>query len=448
MNNNENSIVSKIAYLIGVNEKYFQFYNEMALDQVKKNRTASFIRLLCTLRSKIMIDYVHTKEKLLKSVVFKKMPYYWKECNMLKKGYGIELKCNTKEPLDIIKRINKYINMNIDKIRVLFPELKKNGVILLEWEYIRQLFIMPISKVGDSKKDDTKVIKEFIHSISNYPYGRYINCKPTKGNILKSDSMFIKMLLRQHNIALTSVDIKKITSEGKKSAAAPIKSFVKKADNIVIAVDCENCDCYAFYSLLKVLGEEELKKISSIMLYNDINTTSAWNYIDKMTDISVQVVPCKRVITTKSLVDMKMCADITRLHYTKNISEFLLCTSDSDFCGLMATINTANYYVVAESNKISEKTISSLKKNNIKYSYFDDLIDDENENDFVNCVLNEEIKKQLQNTVDIDTLINKVADSLKIMKKIDISAIKQQIYTSVFQFDESGELVIKDEKIA
>lgn len=449
----ENSIVSKVAYLIGVNEKYFKYYNEKAINQAKNNKTAVFVRLLCVLRSKIMIDYENTKNELIKAVKFRKMSYYWQECNTLRKVYGVNLKCNTVEPLDIIKDINKYIDMNVDRLKVLFPELKKNGVILLEWKYLKQLFVMPISTmIGNSKPNEIELVKSFVPMISSYPYGRYINCKTAKkrGGILQSDSRFIQAILLQHNIALSNGDIRKITNEGRKSVVAPIKSFIKRADNIVIAVDCENCCCYAFYSLLKALGKEELKKISSVMLYNDTNTTSAWNHIDKMINIPVQVVPCKRIIETKSLVDMKMCADITRLHYTKNISEFILCTSDSDFCGLMATIDTANYYVIAESNKVSEKTINSLKKNGIKYSFFDDVIDDnQNEKNFVKCVVDEEIKRQLKNAVDADTLIDRVANSLKIMKRVDISTIRQQVYNSAFSFNRNnGELQVTKNKIA
>ena len=48
-----------------------------------------------------------------------------------------------------------------------------------------------------------------------------------------------------------------------------------------------------------------------------------------------------RVTDRKSLVDMRMAVGVTEAYLTENIDSFILCSSDSDFWGLISSIPTA-----------------------------------------------------------------------------------------------------------
>ena len=58
--------------------------------------------------------------------------------------------------------------------------------------------------------------------------------------------------------------------------------FITKAVNVAIFVDCENVDPYHFASALKNLEEEKIQKIKKVVLFDDVNTTNAWDILKEM----------------------------------------------------------------------------------------------------------------------------------------------------------------------
>ena len=98
---------------------------------------------------------------------------------------------------------------------------------------------------------------------------------------------------------------------------------------------------YKLYGVIKNLKKEEVKKITRIVLYDDYHTTIAWDYIEKLITIPVVHIEVERVTDRKSLVDMRMAVGVTEAYLTENIDSFILCSSDSDFWGLISSIPTA-----------------------------------------------------------------------------------------------------------
>lgn len=434
--------VSVVAYLIGANEKYFTYYDKDIITNLKEHREANIIRLLCITRTQMLKKYSETERLYNELVSIEEITYYEELYKELKNKYDIDIKTYNSSPLVTIKRVNNFIEQYIDDVRELFPTA-------INWQYIVELFKMPLTNRTTEKFFKGQFIKSFQANIKKYPFGRYINWKPKEcGNLLQTDLKFLKIIYSQHGRQLTTnaaLDILDTFPEQKKQS---IHDFIKEADRVVFAVDCENSNCYYLYSLLQQLSKTDVEKISNIVLYNDTNTTTAWEYLEEIIDVPVIIVPCNRVIGKKSLVDMKMCADVSKLHYSQKINNFVLLTSDSDFYGLISTVETANYYIMLERTKTSNKTIEALMSNNIQYDYLDEFATQEE--DLKKIIIKEEINEELKRAkVNAEKIIYMVGNRLKATKEEERESLSKQIYDYTFRFDrESGELIVSDERSA
>lgn len=76
----------------------------------------------------------------------------------------------------------------------------------------------------------------------------------------------------------------------------------------VALVDCENCDPLKMCAALQSMQPETLAKITKIILYNDVNSSSAWNLLSKHTKAAIEHQMTERVLTGKSLVDVMLVA--------------------------------------------------------------------------------------------------------------------------------------------
>lgn len=434
--------VTTVAYLIGANERFFSYYDKEVLDNLQRHKEANIIRLLCLLRNQMIRKYDEAKRLYNELIPLEETVYFGNLYSELKDKYDIDIKTYNSSPLATVKNINNYIEQHINGVRELFPTA-------INWQFISELFKMPSSKCENEKIFKSKIIQSFHANLKKYPYGRYINWYPKScGNLLQTDLKFLKIIYSQNDRMLTTnaaLDILDTFPNGNKLS---IHDFIKETDKVVFAVDCENSNCYYLYSLLKSLSKTDVEKISDIVLYNDINTTTAWEYLEEIVDVPVTIVPCNRVIGKKSLVDMKMCADVSKLHYSKNINNFVLLTSDSDFYGLISTVETANYYIMLERTKISNRTIEVLKNNNIQYDYLDEFATQGE--DLKKIIIKEEINEELKKAkVNAEKIIYIVGNRLKAMKDEERESLSEQVYDYTFRFDrESGELIISDERSA
>ena len=93
-----------------------------------------------------------------------------------------------------IIEINRLISDRINNCKNLFP-------IWINWQYIKELFVMPngLTEAG------TKVAADIYYAnLSYYPYQVYMNWVPMdEGNVLYNDKKFATLLYQWHNDAFT-----------------------------------------------------------------------------------------------------------------------------------------------------------------------------------------------------------------------------------------------------
>lgn len=145
-------IVSITAYLIGVPERIFLNDHEPPKIDVYKrlnlNKNARIIRHLCLLRTAIEQNYKYINELMkfeFKSII--NMPEYvpYESLQQLSED-GISIaKKSCQKPSDYIVEINRVISDRINNCKALFP-------MWLNWEYIRDIFIMPDGLTNEGTK--------------------------------------------------------------------------------------------------------------------------------------------------------------------------------------------------------------------------------------------------------------------------------------------------------
>jgi hypothetical protein len=388
-------IVSKTAYLIGVRKGIFE--NEtipLELDWYNKlndNKEARIIRSLCKMRTVLMLYLQKIEAEMVYNLKnLHTLPQYFSLNNINQlKGWGIDIIKANCRPMRYILDINMLIRQRIDACRDLYP-------LWMKWAYIRDMFIMP----GSSKEDDIKKeIQSFTSNLYCYPYQQYINWpNPESGNLLYNDRKFVKALYAVHkDVFVDNSKVLDIGSEKKND----INDFLRRSRGTVMAVDCENADPYKLYSFLRSLKDDELKKISKILLYDDYRTSRAWALLEKFTSITIEREVVERVNNFKSLVDIKMTAGICREHYQNNINSFILVSSDSDFWGLISSITNAAFLVLIEGEKCGSTIKQAFNESGILYCYIDNFCTGNNDG-LKSLVFAMELKKYLYSMVNIN----------------------------------------------
>ena len=187
-----------------------------------------------------------------------------------------------------------------------------------------------------------RAANECYENKSGYPYGVYINWPFTnKGNILYNDKKFVTLLYEANEDSF--YDMSKISDAGN-MAKAGIYRFLGDSERVVMMVDCENSDPYKLYATLNNLDQQALlDKISKIVLFDDVNTASAWSILEDFTEIPIEYILIERLKDNKSLVDIRLTASASREHYRDGVNDFILVSSDSDYWGLITELPEANF---------------------------------------------------------------------------------------------------------
>ncbi len=299
-----------------------------------------------------------------------------------------------------IAYINQYILDNINLIKPLVPEWVK-------FEYIKNLFLMQGCYAGQkgcniaTRAGQQSIIKK-IHSIrgkflSNryaYPFQTFItwpiDFKETNGNILYNDAKFLKLLYGANRDIFKATEyVIDATSESK----ASIYDFVESAKQIAVFVDCENVDPYCFAATLLNLDRDNLDKIKQIVLYDDVNTSTAWDYFDKIITLPIEHIEINRVLNNKSLVDITMTAGVCKEFYKENTESIILVSSDSDFWGLITSLPLARFYILNESRKTSHIITDKLDEYKIDHCYMDDFAQDKVQKFKTSVLINSLVKR-------------------------------------------------------
>ena len=353
-------IATTFAYMIGASkEPLINTYPELAelIKTLEQNTDATIIRYLSKLRTSLLKNYTKTDQTLHNTLDnINKMSWFNKDeiDYLLKNGVNVIL-TNTRAKI-YTGHFNDLIYKYIGKCKYLYPDW-------VNWEYIKGLFIPPNHT---SQKVHIDEFEKFMANKLYYPYQCYFYWKkPTDiGLMLSNDHKFLKEVYSLNNDTFQHDDkIKDAPVDTKEE----IYDFIYESQSTIMAVDCENSNCYAICAVLNNLNQDELDKITKIILYDDPNTTSAWSLLHKYTKIPVETVNVERVKMDKSLVDIRMTAGVVQAFCTGQADSFVICSSDSDFWGLISSIPEARFMVLYEKANVSNAVVEAWKMHGINH---------------------------------------------------------------------------------
>lgn len=431
-------LVSEVAYLIGVPKRIFENDFESpqlsVYERLELDKSARIIRNLCILRTSIernfkkINDLMRMEYKGLYSIP----EYIYPEClkQLGEDGVDFIKRSSTKLCHHVIE-INRIISQRIHNCKNIFP-------VWIKWDYIKELFLMPngLTEVGTKTAADI-----YYANLSFYPYQMYINWPPKdEGNILYNDKKFATLLYSWHNDRFM---------EGSKvsDAGAYIKNsiydFINENENTVLVVDCENSDPYKFCAALRNLDREIIKKISGIILFDDVHTTDTWSILESYIRIPVEYLLIERIKQDKSLVDIRLTTRVCKEHWQNQVNAFVLVSSDSDYWGLISALPDAEFLVMIEHTKCGPDMKSALEERGIFYCYLDDFYTGNSEDIKRDAILRE-MKRWADDRFHFN--INEMLDSALYQTRINLSEEERRYFTERYlktmtlNIDEEGEL--------
>lgn len=414
-------IVSKVAYLIGVPKRIFENEHEPPkldiYERLNTDRNARIVRNLCIVRNSIERGFKHISEKMKYQYagLLSMTEYIPKESIDQLTFDGINFyKTSNKKLNQHIIEINRILCDRINNCKSVFP-------VWLNWDYVRELFIMPNGLTEQGTKD---AIGPFFENMDCYPYRMYINWHPQKeGNILYNDKKFVTLLYQWHNDYFA--DYSKVSDAGS-FVKSNIYDFIDDAEKVVMAVDCENSDPYRLCATLKGLDPDIIAKIQKIMLFDDVHTVDAWRILESHTKIPVEHIMTERVKQTKSLVDIELTAMTCREHYRNLVDSFIIVSSDSDYWGLISTLPEAKFLVMIEREKCGPDMKAALANSGIFYCYIDDFYTGDGEDLKKNALFNE-LYRALDEALNLN--VNEMFEAALTATRINMTpAAKRQFF--------------------
>ena len=380
-------LVTVIAYLIGVKKSALaQCYaeeNNALLEKLYENKEATIIRYLCKLRTTLMQKFRKTDDEMrynLKNL--NKLEWYDADNIKQLEKWGFSIIQTNYRSEKYMQEFNRLIQENIDSCANLFPDW-------INWGYIKDIFVVPhYTKTSVA----TEEFNKYMGNIDFYPFQMYIHWKPYDcGSMLYNDGKFLSIIYKQHNDYFSDYTKYKDAHEETKNS---IYDFIDDSYKVEVVVDCENSDVYKLCSVLRSLNPDELAKVEKIVLYDDYHTNCGWDWLQKFTKIPVEHVEVNRVTDQKSLVDIKMTAGVCKDYYEKEITSFILVSSDSDYWGLISTLQAADFLVLYENLKCGHAIKQALSEHDIKYCSIDDFCSG-NIEDLKKAVLFETLEKYI-----------------------------------------------------
>ena len=428
-------IVSKIAYLIGVPKRIFENEHEPpqleVFSQMENDKSARIIRHLSICRTAIERNFKYINEKMrMEYKTILSLPQFVPSDSinqLLADGVSFIKKSSTRLS-DHIVEINRLISDRVNNCKQLFP-------LWLNWQYIRELFIMPN---GLCEKETKAAADIYYDSLRLYPYQMYINWSPhDEGNILYNDKKFVTLLYRWHNDDFT--EYSKVSDAGGYIKGS-IYDFIDDSQKVVIVVDCENVDPYKLSATLRGLSHNYTDKIASIILFDDIHTSSGWDLLERFTTIPVEHIEIERVKQDKSLVDMRLAMRVGQEFYENTVDSFVLVSSDSDYWALISSLPKARFLVMVEHDKCGPDLKAALAEHGIFYCYLDDFYSGNSE-ELKTQALFREMRLYMERAVRLN--LNAMFDEALRATRIDMTAAERQQFYS--RYLKTIQLVIDDD---
>lgn len=363
--NKSKKITLAFAYLLGVDEKFFEIINDNAeeretiLGTIRKNQNAAVIRALNNIRSNLMLRFKEVS-RCIRVTSSDYTPIYniegFKEDFRTLSRQEINIGTGRSDINEYLRIINTEINKRIDSVRPLFPDW-------VDFRHVKNMFNMPNDTEEESKK--------FQANQNCYPYKRYFYwIYPEElGNILTTDEKILSVVYYNDGDAFQ--DQSRVT-DASDNVKSNVKEFIGRGQKVQVFIDGENADPYCFASAIDSLKEQEIDKIDKIIVYYDeMFSSRAWLMLKHFTyGIEVEAIPVSRIKEDKSLVDHKLVAGISKAYYKDDVDSFILVSSDSDFWAVMEDVE-ANYLVMVEKDKCGYDFKEVLRDNEIFYCYLD-----------------------------------------------------------------------------
>lgn len=418
---NTKNIAALVGFLIGVRRELLeQHYSECAavFEELKDNQEAKTIRYLSKIRTVLIKHYGQVDHDIRYEM--KNLPDQGRfDVDNIREleQMGIQIVQSNYTADKYFVLISQLINTHIDGCRNLFPHWVK-------YEYIRDIFFLPQAAKAGKLQSEKQKYKE---NYQLYPFHMYIHWKPeNSGLILASDKKFLSVIYSQHGEAFSEFSMVRDSSDSVKNN---IYSFIDDANRVAIAVDCENVNPFKLFSVIRGLDADEVAKISKISLYDDVNTTVAWDILAKHLHIPVEHIEVERVLGHKSLVDIKMAVSVTRDFYESAISSFIIMSSDSDFWGLISSLPSARFLVMYERENTSPAILNALSDHGIYHCSIDDFCRASG-NDLKKLVLLSELESRLPDIFGLKPI--DLAYSIYAATKIDGTKQEVEIFAEKY----------------
>lgn len=389
-------LVSKIAYLIGVPKRIFD--NEFEppkieiYQRLEQEKAARIIRNLCMVRTAIERNFKDINNRMRSEyrTILTMPDLVPRECIDRLELDGVRfIKKSSTLLYQHVVEINRLISDRINNCKPLFP-------IWLNWEYVKDLFVMP----NGLSEGGTKTAAEVYYANKGkYPYQVYINWKPRDaGNILFNDKKFATLLYLQHNDSFR--EYSKV-SDVSGYVKGNIYDFISEGEKVVLVVDCENSDPYKLSASLKNLDTEYTSKLKRIILFDDVHTASAWEILENYTSIPVEHMMIDRIKQDKSLVDIKLSVRTSQEHFQNGVDSFIIVSSDSDYWGLISSLPDARFLVMIEREKCGPDMKNALHDAGIFYCFLDDFYS-ANSEDIKMGALFRELRVYLEGAINLN----------------------------------------------
>lgn len=379
---NTYSVVSPMAYLLGVPRRIFELEAEPpkleVYETLDRQKHARIVRNLSILRTAMVRFYRVISQQMTREyrglMGIGEIP---RESIDRLAADGVDI-LRAKHTLnDYLVDVNRLISDRINNCKALFP-------IWLSWPYVREAFLMPqgLTPAG------IRQAAGFYNSHRNcYPYQVYLNWPAEEqGNILYNDRKFVTLLYQWNGDEFE--DLSKVSDAGSYTKGS-IRDFLDGSGKTVVVVDCENSDPYKLCATLRGLDPLALDKISKIILYDDVHAASAWGILNTYIHVPVEHVRIERIKQNKSLVDIKLTAGTCHEYYKNHVDSFVLVSSDSDYWGLISSLPEARFLVMVEHEKCGPAIKAALAESGIFYCYIDDFYSGETNDIKINALLQE-----------------------------------------------------------
>lgn len=392
--NNAYNVTSIFGFLIGVTVDQFKdSENPSMMESVYKklslNKNARIIRNLCMVRTAMEKNYLRIAQSIRSSLVnIDSIPEYIPQNSIWElQSDGITLAKSHHEVDQYIITINREISNRIANVKTLFPEW-------LNWNYVKELFIMPNGYTKEGIKEEGS----FYNSNRNrYPYQVYMNWTVDDvGNILYCDEKFVKLLYEYHEDFFT--DNQLVRNAGDLTVKS-IDDFLEAAKTAIFVVDCENSNPVKLASVLSNLSSEQKERIKDVLLFDSHYTNDGWEMmsmeeianqpkgqtesvdnnlfdwdsLESTSGVKMTHIVVERLLESKSQVDMTLAVRTTQEVYKNGVDSVVLVSSDSDYWAMINSLSEVNFLVMLEREKTSPKIKESLDSKGIRHCFLDDF---------------------------------------------------------------------------